>query len=109
MDVMMPNLNGLDATRQIRASEHESQGPRKPIVGITSYSERPSCLEAGMDDFLSKPVTTEQLRGLVKRWIPASDVQLAPSLSVMFPINDMPPTQSALADKRLSDLRMRLG
>jgi PAS domain S-box-containing protein len=69
MDVRMPNLNGLDATRQIRA---DSQDVEVPIVAITANAfdeDRRSCLEAGMNDHLAKPVTPELLYATVLRWL----------------------------------------
>ena len=69
MDVRMPNLNGLDATREIRA---DSQDVEVPIVAITANAfdeDRRSCLEAGMNDHLAKPVTPELLYATVLRWL----------------------------------------
>jgi CheY-like chemotaxis protein/two-component sensor histidine kinase len=70
MDVQMPGLDGLGATRQIRTSEPEGQ--RVPIVAITAYAleeERQRCLEAGMDDFITKPIESESLVKTVQRWV----------------------------------------
>lgn len=71
MDMQMPTMDGLAATRQIR------QGPRNrqtPIIAMTAnaFSEdRVLCLEAGMNDFLAKPVAPETLYATVLRWLPA--------------------------------------
>jgi PAS domain S-box-containing protein len=69
MDVRMPKLDGLDATRQIRAAEFGSR--RTPIIAMTadaSADDRQRCLEAGMDDFISKPFNPEQIVAAVSRW-----------------------------------------
>jgi CheY-like chemotaxis protein len=61
MDVQMPEMNGIEATRTIRARE---TGWRVPIVGLTAHAfrgDRERCLEAGMDEFLAKPVRRAEL------------------------------------------------
>jgi PAS domain S-box-containing protein len=66
MDMQMPNMDGVAATRAIRAAETE--GRRTPIVAMTANAmnaDRELCLEAGMDAFLSKPFEVEQFRALV--------------------------------------------
>ena len=69
MDVQMPRLSGLEASRAIRKQE-KGQGRRLPIVALTAHAmkgDRERCLEAGMDDYLSKPVQAEQLLETVGR------------------------------------------
>lgn len=59
MDVQMPGMNGLDATRAIRALEASKQGPRTWVIGVTanaSEADRNACLAAGMDGYVSKPI-----------------------------------------------------
>ncbi len=55
MDVQMPVMDGLVATRLIRQSEQET-GKHTPIVAVTAGMDRGSCVDAGMDDYIEKPV-----------------------------------------------------
>jgi len=67
MDVHMPDVDGLEATRQIRAVETAGT-QRTPIVALTAnaYGEdREACLAAGMDDFLVKPLDRERLAAVL--------------------------------------------
>ena len=71
MDCHMPEMDGFAATRAIRAAELGSNR-HVPIVAMTASAfkeDREACLAAGMDDYLSKPVRINDLRGAVKRWI----------------------------------------
>ena len=71
MDCQMPQLDGYDATRQIRM--RESGGHRIPIIAVTAHSmttDRAVCLEAGMDDYVSKPLRPVELEAALRRWLP---------------------------------------
>jgi CheY-like chemotaxis protein len=66
MDVRMPGMGGLAATRTLRA-----RGVNTPVVALTANAfedDRRACLEAGMDDFLVKPLSPEALRAALARW-----------------------------------------
>ncbi len=71
MDVQMPGMDGLQATRLVRQTE-AIQGGHVPIVAMTAYAteeDREQCLAAGMDDYLTKPVTLGELQQVLTRWI----------------------------------------
>ncbi|MDR7034065.1 PAS domain-containing protein [Mesorhizobium sp. BE184] len=70
MDVSMPEMNGMEATAEIRRIE--GAAARVPIVGVTAHAlkgDRDRCLEAGMDDYLSKPISPKALLEKLELWI----------------------------------------
>jgi signal transduction histidine kinase/CheY-like chemotaxis protein len=71
MDVQMPEMDGIDACRTIRAREQAQQLERKPIIALTANAltdDRENCLAAGMDDYMTKPFMRAQLIALIQRW-----------------------------------------
>jgi signal transduction histidine kinase len=71
MDWQMPELDGLEATRLVRAYEAAHGLVRTPIVALTANAlggDRDRCMEAGMDDFLSKPFQLKELQRTLQRW-----------------------------------------
>ena len=68
MDVQMPELDGIEATRRIR--QEEGAGRRIPIVGLSAHAlpeDRKACLEAGMDDYVTKPLSPDRLFDAIER------------------------------------------
>jgi signal transduction histidine kinase/response regulator RpfG family c-di-GMP phosphodiesterase len=68
MDIQMPHLNGIEATRKIRAMESNIE---IPIIALTAGSlpgEKEKCLQAGMSDFLTKPLLKQTLSDMIKKW-----------------------------------------
>jgi PAS domain S-box-containing protein len=71
MDCQMPVLDGFEATRRIRRYETLT-GDRVPIIAMTANalsSDRAGCFDAGMDDYVAKPVSMESLRNVLERWL----------------------------------------
>jgi PAS domain S-box-containing protein len=75
MDVQMPEVDGFQATAAIRRLERERGDPRPvPIVALTANAmqgDRDQCLAAGMSDYLSKPFSLEEPRGVLEQWLPS--------------------------------------
>jgi PAS domain S-box-containing protein len=79
MDVQMPNMDGLTATRRIRAAE-APDGARVPIIALTANvlpDQIARCREAGMDDHLGKPINPERLLNVLGRWSSGPDDAVA--------------------------------
>ena len=78
MDCQMPEMDGFEACRHIRQHMGQTNGAtRIPIVAITANAmkgDRERCLAAGMDDYVSKPFTQENLRVVLERWLSPNNV-----------------------------------
>ena len=111
MDVMMPEMDGLEATRAIRERQkkpaaHPNYQSRIVIVAMTAHamqSDREKCLAAGMDDYLAKPIRPEDIRDIIERWaaqIAPGETKPAPAPKVETPAAGEPPVEM----DRLNDL-----
>jgi TMAO reductase system sensor TorS len=79
MDCQMPGMDGFEATRRIRSMErvrHEGNSLGIPIIALTAYAiegDRDRCLQAGMNDYISKPFRQADLHALLVRWLPGAE------------------------------------
>ncbi len=71
MDVQMPNMDGIEATKAIRAGGDDFENAAVPIIAMTAHAmqgDRQMCLDAGMDDYITKPVTPAALSEMLEKW-----------------------------------------
>jgi CheY-like chemotaxis protein len=76
MDCQMPEMNGYDATSVIRDPESRVLNHATPVIALTANAmagEREKCIEAGMNDYLSKPVLVQNLETILKKWLEKSN------------------------------------
>ena len=73
MDIQMPHLDGLQATRQIRALPGHAQTPIVAMTANAFAEDRARCTAAGMDDFIAKPFTADLLFTTLLRWLSQRD------------------------------------
>jgi signal transduction histidine kinase/HPt (histidine-containing phosphotransfer) domain-containing protein len=112
MDVMMPEMDGLEATRNIRErqknpADFTNYGARIVIVALTAHamqSDREKCLAAGMDDYLAKPIRPADIRNIIEKWSPSVkapvDIPTAPAMKIETTAAAEPPVEM----DRLNDL-----
>ena len=112
MDWLMPELDGLETTRRIRQREQRS-AHHVPVVGLTAsvmVGDRERCLEAGMDEVLTKPVVRTQLHLALARWLPRKPEpqrpQQAPKVAQQI---SAPTAQGSLDENVLSQIRALQG
>ena len=78
MDMRMPNMDGLEATRKIRTLNNVPQD--LPIIALTANAfddDRNACFDSGMNDFMTKPVSAEELSDMVTEWTRPSEERMA--------------------------------
>ncbi|KYR02266.1 hypothetical protein DLAC_11460 [Tieghemostelium lacteum] len=72
MDVQMPHMGGFEATSTIRQKEKISGAKPTPIVAMTAHAlerDKEKCIQAGMDDYLSKPINPDQLKSIIEKYL----------------------------------------
>ena len=73
MDISMPKMNGLEATKAIREAELDAgDGVRTPIIGLTAAALKgfkEVCVEVGMDDYITKPSSPDALQAKIAQWL----------------------------------------
>ncbi|HMK65647.1 MAG TPA: response regulator, partial [Thermodesulfobacteriota bacterium] len=78
MDVQMPEMDGLEATRQIRNARTNVMNHAIPIIAMTAHAmkgDRERCIESGMNDYVSKPIVRQALADALEKWLPDPSVK----------------------------------
>ncbi|WP_347357308.1 response regulator [Bdellovibrio sp.] len=104
MDCQMPVLNGYQATQQLRLQEN-TKARKTPVIALTAEGtsgERKSCLEAGMDDFLTKPLELHRLIEVLHRWMKPAEKTL--DLKALQNIKDLMSQDRSLTEVLIEDL-----
>jgi signal transduction histidine kinase/DNA-binding response OmpR family regulator len=114
MDCQMPVLDGYRATQAWRAIEAERGLPRLPIIAMTANAmaeDRQKCLDAGMDDYLSKPVDRKLLHQMLNTWLLQSQSRAKPApAEPEAVVEELPPnSQSVLDAGVVEDLKAMMG
>ncbi|WP_315795259.1 ATP-binding protein [Paenibacillus sp. BIC5C1] len=92
MDNMMPIMDGLEATRKIRTMEEDEMRHPTPVIAMTGNvmeGEKDKCIEAGMNDFIGKPFTLEELNNVVQKWQQSSLSREILNMSIVSEIVDL--------------------
>jgi signal transduction histidine kinase/CheY-like chemotaxis protein/HPt (histidine-containing phosphotransfer) domain-containing protein len=103
MDCQLPTMDGIDASRQIRAWEAQQNAKRVPIIAVTAHvmaGDAEACFQAGMDDYLPKPFDLSKLQRILARWLPQADGHkrkaVAPAPSAQVGVLDVPQLEACL-------------
>jgi CheY-like chemotaxis protein/HPt (histidine-containing phosphotransfer) domain-containing protein len=103
MDVQMPEMDGLETTRRIRNRQPQVLEPEIPIIAMTAHAltgDRDRCLEAGMNDYIAKPIGVQGLDEILKRWLPGKkSLPAQPVEKNQWPVFD----RAALMQRLLDD------
>lgn len=100
MDCQMPELDGYEATRAIRELESNTGGRRIPVIALTAHAmsgDKEKCLTAGMDDYLTKPISIQDLRKALRKWLAADMCAAKTAAKAVVPIPALVPAPDEAA------------
>jgi CheY-like chemotaxis protein len=106
MDVQMPEMDGIEATKQIRSGKSGAVNPDIPIIALTAHAmigDKEACLKAGMNDYVSKPINPEELIASVQRLVRKQPVSAHLQTPPISPDEKRPESSGIFNMKELSD------
>jgi HPt (histidine-containing phosphotransfer) domain-containing protein len=106
MDCQMPEMDGFKATQAIRTMQKAAGTPPVPILALTALAmkgDKERCLEAGMNDYIAKPIRKEQLKTALEKWLGAASPIGASSTAMPLPATSEVESESASLDLRVID------
>jgi PAS domain S-box-containing protein len=106
MDVQMPKMDGLEATAHIRDPQSAVQNHSIPVIAMTAHAmrgDRERCLEAGMNDYVTKPVSPQALADTLARWLPGESAA-RPTNASAEPVAAVPATAGPAAEPEAETL-----
>jgi len=107
MDCNMPEMDGYEATRKIRSLHSSNSG--LPIIAMTANvqeGDRQKCMQAGMDDYLSKPLKLDRLRAKLQKWLPdASSIIASDTVDGIPVINQSQSNTGPIDEERINELK----
>ena len=107
MDCQMPEVDGYEATRTIREMESDGRGSRHiTIVALTAHAmegDRKLCLDAGMDDYLTKPFSMNGLQRILAKWLRPMNQNMSPGLPTQSHKGVEPPSQTSPIERLVVD------
>ncbi len=107
MDCQMPVKDGYTATTEWRNYEAERGLPRLPIIAMTANAmagDRQKCIEAGMDDYVAKPIDRLQLEAVMTKWLQRADMKRIVMASRAMAKNVFPPDKDAASEAQLAEV-----
>jgi PAS domain S-box-containing protein len=110
MDCDMPEMDGFEATKEIRGRERSSVGKRVPIVALTANAmaqDRENCLDAGMDDHLSKPFSILMMQEMLARWLTHAPSRQSAAAELAAP-SSAPAKPAEVLDRQVLDQLRKL-
>jgi CheY-like chemotaxis protein len=108
MDVQMPEMDGYEATAEIRRREKKSEDRHTPVIAMTANAmegDREKALEAGMDDYVSKPVKAEELDAVLEHWLLQDEEKVEPDTSAAEEVNGTTIPKDSIDHSVLQGLR----
>ena len=111
MDCQMPRMDGYQATEMIRRHELQQGLSHIPVIAMTANAmvgDRERCLDAGMNDYLAKPVKPAVLETMLRQWLPMQEVIEELDVPDLTPMAEGSPLENSLATDGLDDLHLKV-